>query len=116
LIFPLSILVKTMPKPIESHTTVARTTPQARGEYLVRTVAGCQDCHTPAKQGIPIAGLDLAGGMKFNDHGKNMAPVHSRNITPDVSGIAHYDEGLFMQTLRTGQIPGRTLTPWSATP
>ena len=110
LIFPLSILVKTMPKPIESHTTVARTTPESRGEYLVRTVAGCQDCHSPAKQGAPIPGLDLGGGSKFNDPGKNMEPVHSRNITMDVSGIAHYDEGLFIQTLRTGQIPGRTLT------
>jgi mono/diheme cytochrome c family protein len=110
LIFPLNILVKTMPRPIESHATVARTTPEARGEYLVRTVAGCQNCHTPQKQGVAIAGLDFGGGMKFSDPGQNMAPVHSRNITMDVSGIAHYDEGLFIETLRTGQIPGRMLT------
>ncbi|MEO6222036.1 MAG: c-type cytochrome [Vicinamibacterales bacterium] len=110
LIFPLSVLIKTMPKPMESHASVARTTPVARGEYLVRTVAGCQDCHSPAVQGTPVAGLDLAGGSKFNDPGQNMAPVHSRNITTDPSGIAHYDEGLFLQTLRTGQVPGRTLT------
>jgi mono/diheme cytochrome c family protein len=110
LIFPLSLLVKTMPQPLESQTTMARTTPEARGEYLVRTVAGCQDCHSPAKQGTPIAGLDLAGGFKFNDPGQGMAPVHSRNITMDVSGIAHYDEGLFIETLRTGQIPGRMLS------
>ena len=112
LIFPLSLLVKTMPKPIESiasHTTVARTTPEARGEYLVRTVAGCQDCHTPAKQGTPIPGMDLGGGFKLNDPGQS-TPVHSRNITMDVSGIAHYDEGLFIQTMRTGQIPGRVLS------
>ena len=110
LIFPLSILVKTMPKPLESHTPGSRGTPEVRGEYLVRTVAGCQDCHTPAKQGTAIPGMDLGGGFKFNDPGQGMAPVHSRNITMDVSGIAHYDEGLFIQTLRTGQIPGRTLS------
>jgi hypothetical protein len=109
LIFPLSVLVKTMPKPLESHAPVSRSTPEARGEYLVRTVAGCQDCHTPSKQGAPIAGLDLGGGFKFEDPGLN-APVHSRNITMDASGIAHYDEGLFMETLRTGQIPGRMLS------
>ncbi len=33
------------------------------------------------------------------------------NITPDPSGIAHYDEALFIQTLHTGQLAGRTLTP-----
>jgi cytochrome c2 len=111
LIFPLSVLVKTMPRPIESHTAVAvsRTTPEARGEYLVRTVGGCQGCHTPEKQGTPLPGLDLGGGFKFNDPGQN-GPVHSRNITMDASGIAHYDEGLFMQTMRTGQIPGRVLS------
>ena len=25
------------------------------------------------------------------------------NITPDPSGIAHYDESLFIQTIRTGR-------------
>jgi hypothetical protein len=31
------------------------------GEYLV-TMAGCMDCHTPAKQGKPLPGMTLAGG------------------------------------------------------
>ena len=30
--------------------------------------------------------------------------VFTANITPDPSGIAHYDESLFIQTLRTGQM------------
>lgn len=110
LIFPLSILVNVMPQPIESHAPVARTTPQARGEYLVRTVTGCQDCHSPQKDGVPLPGLELGGGSKFNDPGQNMAPVHSVNITSDASGIAHYDEGLFIEVLRTGVVGGRQLT------
>jgi len=41
LIFPLSVLVNTMPQPMAAHDPAPpRTTPQQRGEYLVRTVAG----------------------------------------------------------------------------
>lgn len=32
------------------------------------------------------------------------------NITSDPSGIAHYDEALFVQTPRTGRLPGRMLS------
>lgn len=109
LIFPLSFIVNTIPRPMVSHAPVSRTTPEERGEYLVRTVAGCQDCHTPSKDGVPIEGLDFSGGMVFHDPGQNMAPVHSRNITMDPSGIAHYDEALFLDVLRTGQMAGRML-------
>lgn len=44
LIAPLNILVNTMPKPLASHEprpAVSRTSAEQRGEYLVRTVAGC---------------------------------------------------------------------------
>jgi mono/diheme cytochrome c family protein len=108
-IFPLNLLINTMPAPLSSHTPVARTTPEARGEYLVRTVAGCQDCHSPAKDGVMIPGMDLGGGTVFHDPGQAMAPVHSRNITMDPSGIAHYDEGLFIEVMRTGMVGGRLL-------
>jgi hypothetical protein len=109
LIFPLSILVNVMPSPVPAHTPVERTTPVARGEYLVRTVAGCQDCHSAAHNGERIEGLDLAGGMHLNDPGRNMAAVHSLNLTSDPSGIAHYDEALFIQVMKTGHLPTRML-------
>jgi mono/diheme cytochrome c family protein len=112
--FPLSVLVKTMPKPLTTHEPApARTTPVARGEYLVKTVAGCGDCHTPSDdKGTPLPGLEFAGGGIFHDPGPtaNMKAVFSANITPDASGISHYDEAYFIQTLHTGQIPGRTLS------
>ena len=110
LVFPLSVLVNVMPKPMAAHTSVARTTPEARGEYLVRTVAGCQDCHSPAHNGDPLDGMDLGGGFKLSDPGRNMAPVYALNITSDPSGIAHYDEGLFIEVLQTGHLPGRMLS------
>jgi mono/diheme cytochrome c family protein len=111
LIFPLNYIVNTIPVPLTSHEAQpARTTPQARGEYLVRVVAGCQDCHTPADdKGQPLPGLEFGGGGVFHDPGQGGKEVFSANITVDASGIAHYDEALFIQTLHTGQIPGRML-------
>jgi len=110
LVFPLSFIVKTVPEPLTSHEPeTPRTTPEARGEYLVKTVSVCQECHTPVDQGKPLPGMDFAGGSLVHDPGLRRDVV-TMNITSDPSGIAHYDEALFMQTLRTGQLAGRTLS------
>src|SRR5581483_3109920 len=48
LVFPLSVLVKTMPQPLTAHPPQPpRATPEARGEYLVHSVLLCHECHTP---------------------------------------------------------------------
>jgi len=108
LIFPLNFIVKTIPQPRVPATPAPRTTAAARGEYLVKNVASCQDCHTPTKGGTPIPGMDFAGGSSFDDpSGKKL---FSKNITPDPSGIAHYDEALFLQVLHTGKVPGQNLS------
>jgi mono/diheme cytochrome c family protein len=111
---PLEYIVKTMPKPLmtpqRSHPA---STPAERGQYLVN-LAGCGSCHTPTdNQGIPLPGMEFAGGGLFHDPGPTgeTKVVFSINLTPDASGIAHYDESLFMQTLRTGEMGGRRLTP-----
>lgn len=111
LVFPLNFIVKTIPQPLVSPVSQpARTTPEARGEYLVRTVIGCQDCHTPADdRGQVLPGLDFAGGAPFHDPQKP-APIFSKNITPDPSGIAHYDEKMFSDVLRTGRTAGGLLS------
>lgn len=108
---PLNILVKTMPEPLTAHAPEPpRTTPEARGEYLVRSVLLCAECHTPTNEkGQPLPGMEFAGGGSFRDPGQNGDLVFSQNITPDPSGIPHYDEAMFVNTLRTGKIPGRTL-------
>jgi len=115
LIFPLSVLVKTMPKPLASHAPApapVRATAEARGEYLVRTIAGCGDCHSPTDdQGAPLPGLEFGGGGEFHNPFDNMKPIHTPNITRDPSGIEHFDEALFAETLRTGRVVGRTLSP-----
>ena len=59
------------------------------GEYLV-TLAGCIECHTPAKQGKLVQGMTLAGGQEFRFPG---AVALSANITPDLeTGIGRWSE------------------------
>ena len=105
--FPLSRIVNTMPQPLES--PVPAPAEASRGAYLVK-LAECQTCHTAAVQGEPLPGMAFAGGFEFKVPGTNLRPVVSANITPDASGIAHYDAALFDQVLRTGRLPGRQLS------
>jgi hypothetical protein len=52
--------------------------------------------------------MDFAGGFRFVGPWGNVA---SANITPDPSGIAYYDEALFLNVMRTGQVKARKLSP-----
>ncbi len=59
----------------------AAETPVERGKYLVETIAGCGNCHTPrGPGGVFAAGKELAGGFVFDE--KPFRAVAS-NITPD---------------------------------
>ena len=111
LIFPLKYIVNTIPEPVtEPRPSHPAGTVVERGEYLA-TIATCAGCHTPVdEQGGELPGLRLGGGGLFKDPGQNMAPVYSANITPDASGLAHYDEAFFIEVIRTGRVTGRTLT------
>jgi mono/diheme cytochrome c family protein len=83
----------------------------ARGKYLVN-LGNCISCHTPMNKGQHITELAFAGGMSFNGP---WGEVTSANITPDASGISYYDEKLFINTIRTGQVGARKLNsimPW----
>lgn len=56
-----------------------------RGEYLVRGIAGCGNCHTPQGPEGPVAGMELTGQLvEENAAFRAIAP----NITPagDVGG------------------------------
>jgi mono/diheme cytochrome c family protein len=115
LIFPLSVLVKTMPVPLPSHApkpSPVRATAVDRGAYLVKNLSNCGECHTPADdKGQLLPGMGFSGGGEFHNLLDNMKPIHSLNITTDASGIAHYDEAMFIQTIRTGKVVGRALNP-----
>ena len=112
--FPLNRLINSAPQPITAPVPVPDlSTAAKRGEYLV-TMGACGDCHTPTDpQGRPIVGLEFAGGFPLQD--ANGARV-SANITPDPSGIPYYDEGLFLEVIRTGRVKARDLhsiMPWA---
>ena len=101
IIFPVKYLIRSVPQPLTTPVTYDDLEPKdqvRRGERLVH-LAGCIDCHTPAKQGQPIAGLDWGGGFGFPGP---WGFVASANITPDPSGIPFYDEALFLEVMHTG--------------
>lgn len=111
--FPLNLLVNLMPQPVTMPVAAPDlSTPVKLGEYLA-TLSSCNDCHTPQERGQPISGLTLAGGFKLTEPSGETV---STNITPDPSGISYYDETLFLEMMRTGQVKARKLNPtmpWS---
>jgi mono/diheme cytochrome c family protein len=106
---PVSWMVKAMPEPLTAPVPATTTTdPVARGRHLAQ-VGQCQDCHTPVDaRHQPLPGMAFAGGQEFVLGG---VTYRSANITPHASGISHYDEALFIKTIRTGNVGGRRLAP-----
>jgi hypothetical protein len=102
--FLFARLIQMAPKPVtEPVPEPDMSTPAERGAYLVN-MATCTECHTPVNskfQSIP--GMEMAGGSPIE---KGLA---SANLTPDASGIAYYDEGLFIEVMRTGSVRARKL-------
>lgn len=122
-------------------TAAAIASPRERGEYFVR-LGRCARCHTPR----PATGskrhrrldMEFGGGRRFSttpyfdeldpdlwltgprpaQGGPGGNVLASANITSDPSGIAYYDESIFIQTIRTGRVAGiRPLSgamPWLA--
>jgi len=81
-----------------------------RGRYLVEGTAGiwhsiaqCNDCHAPANEDGSAKTEMMFGGGSRNQGA--WGDVVSPNITSDPSGISHYDEAMFIKTIRTGHVP-----------
>ncbi|HUM05539.1 MAG TPA: c-type cytochrome [Terriglobales bacterium] len=112
MIFPVKYLIRSVPEPLtEPVSAPDLSTPERRGEYLV-TLAGCADCHTPMDRGRSNESKAFAGGNRFKGP---WGDVLSANITPDKTGISYYNEALFLEMMRTGNVMGRQLNaimPW----
>jgi hypothetical protein len=112
--FPVSRLINGAPEPVTA--PVPQPNPDDAvnyGKYLVSAVGDCDGCHTPRDaHGQAIPGMDLGGGNIFTDSGHAVATA---NITPDPSGIAYYDENLFVNVMRTGVVKARKLDPMMPT-
>lgn len=87
----------------------------ARGAYLVNTLTGCTDCHTPLDpaNGAPMMDKYLAGGQPYEGP---WGIVYGGNITPDAeTGIGSWTEQEIKISLITGvNKQGRRLIlmPW----
>ena len=108
IIFPVKYLIRSAPEPITATVPAPDLSdPVKRGAFLVR-MASCADCHTAQERGQPKPGLEFAGGLLFTPP---EGTVMAANITPDASGISYYDEDFFVQTIRTGKVKARSLSP-----
>lgn len=102
-----------------------------RGRYLV-TLMGCHDCHTPKVMGEHGPELDESRLLAGHPHGGELPPppdpsgpwiasaiwdltawsgpwglTFATNLTPDTSGLAAWDEEIFVAALRTGRHMGQ---------
>jgi len=91
--FPMSLIVRMIPKASNLQPRPDSTDLVAYGKYLTN-LASCADCHTPFKKGKPIPGMEFAGGMEFLIPGLT---VRSANITPDAeTGIGKTTREMFI--------------------
>ena len=108
IIFPVKYLIRTAPQPVTAPVPDVSSADQLKYGTHLADQAGCIDCHTPQVRGENVPGMDFAGGFSFTGPWGNVA---SANITPDPSGIPYYDEALFLNVMRTGQVRARKLSP-----
>jgi mono/diheme cytochrome c family protein len=81
------------------------------GRYLVETIAGCGNCHTPhLLDGSLDASMALAGAFVIEEP---VFKAYARNITPDMeTGIGSWSEDDIVKALREAVRPdGRVLGP-----
>lgn len=83
-----------------------------RGRYLVETIGGCGNCHTPkGPTGQDLPGRNLAGGQVMEE--PNLFRAVTPNITPDnETGIGRWTDAQIGHAIREGIRPdGRVLGP-----
>lgn len=105
--FPMQFVVRTLPTPAAF---VTRPEPADRVRYGAYLAKGCGDCHTPAVQGRPIAGMHYAGGMEFPLPGGGY--VRTANLTPDAAtGLGTWTEQQFVDKFKAmAEAPDQVLT------
>ncbi len=82
-----------------------------RGDYLVNTIAGCGNCHTPHNDdGTLNQDMKLAGAYVITEP---VFEAYAKNITPDMeTGIGSWTEDEIVDALRNGVRPdGQVLGP-----
>jgi mono/diheme cytochrome c family protein len=82
-------------------------TPLERGTYLMSSIVACGNCHTPQTPDGPAPGMELAGGLRFDEgFGTAFAP----NITPDFeTGVGKWSDAQIVAAIREGRRPDGTI-------
>jgi mono/diheme cytochrome c family protein len=81
--------------------------PLERGTYLMHSIVACGNCHTPKGPQGDVPGMELAGGVVFQeDVFTSVAP----NITPDPeTGIGKWTDAQIIAAIREGRRPDGTI-------
>ncbi len=80
-------------------------TPVERGEYLVRGIMGCGNCHTPQGPGGPVADREFGGALVEDSEAFT---AFAPNITPG-SHVAGWSDAEFARAIREGIRPDGTI-------
>lgn len=110
--FPVSVLIKSAPAPIDGPVPHPDESNAVRyGEYLAN-IAGCVECHTQERKGELVTEMRFAGGREFF-----VGPysVRTANITPEMeTGIGAWSEQRFFEKFRNyARMTSDTLPPAS---
>ena len=111
---PLATLLLTIgcshsPVPLpQAPSAAASAATAARGEYIVRTLSVCGDCHSGEEKNPDGP---LSGGREFRDW--RIGVARASNLTPDPeTGLGNWSEAQIVRALRNGQDDeGRLLAP-----
>ncbi len=81
--------------------------PLQHGRYLVETIAGCGNCHTPRlPDGTPDNTKNLAGAFVIEEP---VFKAYAQNITPDMeTGIGSWTEDQIVDAIRNARRPDGT--------
>jgi mono/diheme cytochrome c family protein len=114
--FPVNMMIRMAPQPLESAPAGIPASGIERGRALIKLML-CGECHTPRDgRGNPVPGMELAGGNPFEGP---WGVVYAANITSHPSaGIGAYSNDDLKRVFREGKNrAGRELwiMPWSIT-
>lgn len=110
--FPVSVLIKGAPSPLDGPVPHPDASNGVRyGEYLA-AISGCRECHTQKRNGEIVADMQFAGGREFFI---GRFSVRTANITPDMeTGIGAWSEQRFFEKFRNyTRMSSETLPPAS---
>jgi mono/diheme cytochrome c family protein len=79
-----------------------------RGKYLVESIVGCGNCHTPQGPDGPLTNRALSGGPPIDE--PNLFTAFPANITPDpATGIGRWTDAQLKLAIREGKRPDGSL-------